>query len=332
MFKCAACGKDSILPSQIGSKQICKICASKLELTGYKKGDYSTVEELMAKRDIVISKLRNNGFLEDGIKGIEEYFQSIINEGFIIHFDGKCGQSIKVFNDYVIINTKNEMQKTGIVNLFSQLLPDEEDEEDDLFVAHGDKIVRGLMSGKLLQTGIGIMTSNAVKEKQREKREEMQYRQLERMVVVGDVRINLHNVSSLEVYSKTNTANGYLRFIYKGQQFNDYYSSAYFFFNNSIPFESKKLKQKVVDVKSIIENNISAINEQSSQNSNISNKNPKTAEDNKQGDEININTSTNSNSDVDYVITEIRKFKALYDDGIITDEEFTAKKKQLLGI
>lgn len=29
---------------------------------------------------------------------------------------------------------------------------------------------------------------------------------------------------------------------------------------------------------------------------------------------------------------EIRKFKALMDDGIITPEEFEAKKKQLLGL
>lgn len=33
-----------------------------------------------------------------------------------------------------------------------------------------------------------------------------------------------------------------------------------------------------------------------------------------------------------YPIDEIRKYKALFDDGIITQEEFEAKKKQLLGI
>ena len=31
-------------------------------------------------------------------------------------------------------------------------------------------------------------------------------------------------------------------------------------------------------------------------------------------------------------IEEIRKYKSLLDDGIITQEEFDAKKKQLLGI
>lgn len=29
---------------------------------------------------------------------------------------------------------------------------------------------------------------------------------------------------------------------------------------------------------------------------------------------------------------ELRKYKALFDDGIITQEEFEAKKKQILGL
>lgn len=37
----------------------------------------------------------------------------------------------------------------------------------------------------------------------------------------------------------------------------------------------------------------------------------------------------NNNDDI---ILEIRKFKQLYDEGVLTEEEFTAKKKQLLGI
>lgn len=33
-----------------------------------------------------------------------------------------------------------------------------------------------------------------------------------------------------------------------------------------------------------------------------------------------------------YDVTEIRKYKRLYDEGILTEEEFTAKKKKILGI
>lgn len=40
----------------------------------------------------------------------------------------------------------------------------------------------------------------------------------------------------------------------------------------------------------------------------------------------------NVKDDTDEVVEKIRKYKALADDGIITQEEFEAKKKQLLGI
>ena len=46
-------------------------------------------------------------------------------------------------------------------------------------------------------------------------------------------------------------------------------------------------------------------------------------------------TKSNKSSkseDVDAIVADIRKYKALADDGIITEEEFQAKKKQLLGL
>lgn len=49
-------------------------------------------------------------------------------------------------------------------------------------------------------------------------------------------------------------------------------------------------------------------------------------------DEQPTKTSDNSTMDDDKVVNSIRKFKSLYDEGIITKEEFDAKKRQLLGV
>ncbi|MFQ5330169.1 MAG: SHOCT domain-containing protein [Thermodesulfobacteriota bacterium] len=47
----------------------------------------------------------------------------------------------------------------------------------------------------------------------------------------------------------------------------------------------------------------------------------------------NNSESQSSQSDqVTSVAGEIRKFKALLDEGILTEDEFNAKKQQLLGI
>jgi predicted Zn-dependent peptidase len=45
----------------------------------------------------------------------------------------------------------------------------------------------------------------------------------------------------------------------------------------------------------------------------------------------NINTKTTSTTASENIST-IREYKKLLDDGIITQEEFDAKKKQLLGL
>ena len=46
----------------------------------------------------------------------------------------------------------------------------------------------------------------------------------------------------------------------------------------------------------------------------------------------NTTISSNNQAKVDSTADEIRKYKKLADDGIITQDEFSAKKKQLLGL
>lgn len=43
---------------------------------------------------------------------------------------------------------------------------------------------------------------------------------------------------------------------------------------------------------------------------------------------INVRNTNSTNTDYD----DLRKLKSLFDDGIITEEEFAAKKKQILDI
>lgn len=72
------------------------------------------------------------------------------------------------------------------------------------------------------------------------------------MISVGERRIDLRNMAGVEIYSSSNTSNGYLKFIPKGVSSKQSYSCEYFFFNNSIPFESKKIRQQVEAIKNTI--------------------------------------------------------------------------------
>lgn len=49
-------------------------------------------------------------------------------------------------------------------------------------------------------------------------------------------------------------------------------------------------------------------------------------------DSSDVHSKTNESAQSASVASQIREFKALLDDGIITEEEFQQKKSQLLGL
>lgn len=129
---------------------------------------------------------------------------------------------------------------------------------------------------------------------------------------MGDKKILFKDYCDVETFSKANTANGYLKFIPNGVNPDELYECDYFFFNNSIPFESKKIKQKVENVKKILEEKLEKA----------------VVEEKEEKRKVSQETKMNDDSRFD----EIRKYKQLLDEGIITEEEFQAKKKELLNL
>lgn len=52
--------------------------------------------------------MKSNNISKDFIDIINNYFDEYINEGFITSISGKDGQTLKIFENYCIVNTKNE--------------------------------------------------------------------------------------------------------------------------------------------------------------------------------------------------------------------------------
>ncbi len=221
---------------------------------------------------------------------------------------------LKVFANHCIITTKSEGKKNELENMFYQFdNEDDQDDEDEIF-SFDDKrnLVRGLMSGKIVQAGIGAAVSATLNQQEKEKKAEKKindrHKKVARLISVGERRVDLRNILEVETYSKANTTNGYLRFVKKTAGENRLYNCEYFFFNNSTPFETKKIKQKVESIKNIINERIISV---------------------EQEQKVVKKTSEKQKTDV---FEEIRKFKQLLDEGIISEEEFNAKKKQLLDL
>nr|WP_259549284.1 SHOCT domain-containing protein [Heyndrickxia oleronia] len=117
----------------------------------------------------------------------------------------------------------------------------------------------------------------------------------------GEKTIDIYNMSGVQMKEAGSVTSGYLQFIFMGSKENKGGLFAATKDENTIMF-IKKEQDMANEIKAYIENI-------------IANKNSST------GPQVQTGSAD-----------EIRKFKELLDEGIITEEEFAAKKKELLGL
>ena len=201
------------------------------------------------------------------------------------------------------------------------------------------------MSGRIVQTGIGVAVSAALNQQEKEKASERKarikkresrerHKRVDKLISVGDKYIDLKNIANIETYNHSGVSNGYLRFVPKNISVYDKpYESEYFIYNCSIPFESKKIKARVEAAKNSMlktianAENIAKIKaEQAQRELEASQKAEQVA---LQAEQVRKVAEEINKVDV---FEEIRKYKKLLDEDIITAEEFSAKKKELLGL
>lgn len=330
MVKCVACGKNTLLSTDFGNVSLCKNCASKVNVTAWKNRDVSSIGELVTNKNNALQLATGNGFSSEAVNAIEKYFDSYINAGYVTTINGKVGQTLKIFGDYCIIDTKNEEKKSELASLFYYFTDDDEDDEEDdrtIFEKEKDSIVKGLLTGKIVQTGIGLAASAVIDTQEKEKADERRSRERrkkrEKLIVVGEDKINLKDFGHVDTYLIPDTSKGYIRFIPKGVTANEYYACTYFFFNVSNPFERKKIKAHMDSIRDILNEKILSIEKEQE----------KAAIEARMSQKMSAksNMKVDRNSDKD-AFEEIRKYKGLLDEGIITEDEFNKVKRELLGL
>lgn len=323
MEKCLNCGKTVLIKTCFGNETLCKNCDSLVNASSWNKRDFVSMDELVEKKNNALQLAKTNNVSGNVIDAIEKYFDEYIKEGFVTSVNGRTGQTLKVFENYCIVNTKSESAQTSLINMFYQFDEDDDDEDDEV-LSTDDKLnlAKGVLRGGLIKTSIGVAMSAGIKQSAKEQKAEKKARarkkKLEKLIKVGDKKILFKDYINVETFSKVNTTNGYLKFIPKEVGEDDIYECDYFFFNNSIPFESKKIKQKVENIKKILEEKI--------EKDVIKEKEEKT----KTTQEVEKALEVKKNDESKF--EEIRKYKQLLDEGIITEEEFQTKKKELLNL
>lgn len=327
MAKCEICGKNIILYTKFDDVRICNACASTINLSAWINRDCDTLDDLKIHKDNALSSAAKHNFPPSIIDKIQTYFDSYIVADYVTTINGKSGQFLKLFKNYCIIDTKDESKRSNLLDDLHFFEPAENDDdnvcsEDSLFSTKDvGRIVQGFMTGGIIKTGINIATSAYINTKEKEKAEEQKHkkekqkrRSRESVITVGERRILFSECKRVDVCNPEDSSIGCLKFIPRET---DYYLNCdYFFFKNSsaIPFESKKIRNKMAEIAGICNKNISEIKLQHEH------------EESERQTQL-IQQVQHQNS-----FEQIRKYKQLFDEGIITEEEFAKKKKELLGL
>ncbi len=296
MVKCVACNKTTLLPEYLDTITFCKTCALKIRLPLWRYKQYDDIEDLVSQKKKSVKLAENYGFSKASIHRINEYFDNEINSGFLKGFHGGCGQSIKIYTDYCVIDTrKDQFDINYISKEYARALkstrPKQSFMEDKTKVA---ALTKGVLSGKIVKAGLGLATSLALDVAQNSilpKREKME-------VKYGKRYIKYSSIESVEFMDATQEEIGFLR-IYNNS------SVDLFFFEGTNIFTVRNKNNKVRDIYEVLNERV--------ENNYIS------------------NTKKANRSEMDN-FEAIKKYKELLEDGIISQEEFDMKKKELLDL
>ncbi len=298
MKKCIACGKSVLLTDEFNGKTFCKTCSLKMHLPFWKNKLYSDMKELESQRDKIINNIVSQGFLEDAIACVKEYFAAEEQNGFAYGQDGGLGQTIKVYGNHCIINTdKNKFDIDEVSKEYVKTVNSTKPKTNFLSDPEFQRsLVKGLSSGRFLKTGIGLASTAFFDAA----RKEIIPEKAQITVQYTPVYVRYTDFSNIEFANAAGENIGYLRF-FNGNNG----AETIFFFRGT-----GKLKKRMPIIYAYINECLSK---------NISN--------NQLQNSLPYNSSSEHN-----IFDEIREYKNLLDDGIISQEEFEIKKKEILKL
>lgn len=324
------------MPEEYGNSCLCKICSMKILSPTWKNKEYSTNEEIEKQKEIVMKNAAENGFPTKVINDLADFFTSKKVEGLVKNFDGHSGQKMAVCDSYCIINTTGKFDYKEIEKAYLKLMiPEERGQKPSADMLDGLKTtqkavdiigdvvgdilpVKGSLKRQIVKTGKSFALK-AISEQLSGGTKAMRGVQWgERLVDYGEYQI----VKFVEPVGKE--AYGFIR-LQKSEYEEDSEEDILFFFSSD-----EDIKNEAKVLYEFIRKRVKVIKEESE----ISNRAPSSqmgsvqsaSQQHGEAPEAAVETVSLSVAD------EILKFKQLLDMGAITQEEYDAKKKQLLDL
>lgn len=302
MLVCDCCGMPVQHRQPLGKANICKECYGKINTSAWKATEYEDNEAVEKNREKILKIASKHSFPPIVVDGINKHFDSKIQKGLLYVVDGGEGQKLKVFVDHcVLITNDDEFNIDTISVAYAKALKSGQPKESLISNSAAKSLARSVLSGGIVKAGISLATSaaiNAAADKYAPEKANFK-------VTMGGYKIDYHTYTYAERQKVGECEVGFIRFV-NGKSGGRQSDDVLFFFGEDTAKLDKAYKAicEGIDAAAqpVIQETPTPVQQAAPQ--------PATAS----------------------VADEILKFKQLLDMGAITQEEFEAKKKQLLGL
>lgn len=302
MSKCDCCSKPVQHLQSLGKARLCKNCFGKINNSAWKETEYEDNAHVEKNRNKILKIAEKQGFSRLVVEEINVYFDSKIDTELICSVSSDCDQRLKVYNDYAVLITDEQFDVEEISKAYGKALKSTQPRENLITNKTAKSLARSVLSGGIVQAGISLATSVAIDAAA----DIIAPNKGTFKVIKGKYRIEYDHYEYAEYQKCGENEVGFIRFA--NSRSREHLSEDIVFF---FDWDDKKYD--------ILYQEISVCMKAARQK--------KLKESNK------VVSDTNSQTEK-YISTadEILKFKQLLDMGVITQDEFDLKKKELLGM
>ena len=317
MYKCDGCGEFVRKRTDLGQSHVCDKCFGKISTSAWKENEYEDNDKVEINRDKVLKVAYKQGFPQVIVDDINAHFDSKIQQGLVCVINGGVGQKLKVFETHCVLHTSSSFETEEMSKRYGKALKRSRPRSSSF----GSNAAKALAVGALIPGGtlVGMGVRAAAAAAITVAADKFVAGKGTFRVVKGDFRIDYHTYGFADFGECGDGDNdvGFIRFARNG---GDPYDDVVFLFHSNRSKakqayqsicqgieRSHQPQSTVQEVNVAIQNNI-----QNTQN-NFAAPNPQ------------------QNLPPVSVADELLKFKQLLDMGAITQDEFDAKKKELLN-
>lgn len=118
---CSGCGKKSLLTERYGQVRLYKVCALKVLSPTWKHKVYEDNEEVERQKEKVLAMAQKNGLRPQAVEGLGNYFDGFHVEGLVKKLGGKKGQRLILCETECIIETTGDFDYLAAEKAYRQI-------------------------------------------------------------------------------------------------------------------------------------------------------------------------------------------------------------------